>query len=131
MGERATLLAETADRRGATKPSRAAQRAQRCLELAADAQYLKSCAALTSEPPAEVTGDGLEQMRQKHPRSQRPVDAASLPAAHAAAAPQLSADAVECEIRAFPRGSAPGFSGSRPQYFKDALRRAARRDEEL
>ena len=103
-GERAALWAQTADQRGAAKAPRAAQRAQRCAELAADALCSESCAALASQPPVEVTADALEQMRQKHPRSQRPVDAASLPAAHAAAAPRLSADAVEREVRALPRG---------------------------
>ena len=101
------------------------------MELSADAQYAKSCAALTSELPVEVTAAVLEQMRQKHPRSQRPVDPGSLPAISAAAAPQLDAASVEREVRAFPRGPAPGPSGSRPQRLKKALQTAAHRDEVL
>lgn len=130
-GERATLWAETADRRAGKKPSRASRRAQRCLELAADAQYSKACAALTTEPPVEVAPEVLEEMRRKHPRSPQPVDTASLPAVHPAAAPQLDAAAVEKEVRAFPRGSAPGPSGLRPQHLKDALHSTAHRDEVL
>ena len=101
------------------------------MELSADAQYAKSCAALTSELPVEVTAAVLEQMRQKHPRSQRPVDPGSPPAISAAAAPQLDAASVEREVRAFPRGPAPGPSGSRPQRLKKALQTAAHRDEVL
>eukprot|EP00969_Alexandrium_andersonii_P008592 374953-Alexandrium_andersonii.AAC.1 len=68
-------------------------------------------------------------MRRKHPRSPQPVDTSSLPAVHPAAAPQLDAAAVEKEVRAFPRGSAPGPSGLRPQHLKDALHSTAHRDE--
>ena len=42
-----------------------AQDLRAALELAADAQYSKGCAALTVEPPVEVTTAVLEQMRQK------------------------------------------------------------------
>ena len=73
----------------------------------------------------------LEQMSQKHPRSQRPVDATSLPAVNAAAVPQIDAASLEREVKAFPRGSAPGPSGLRPQHLKDALQTAAHRDEVL
>ena len=66
-GERASLWAETTERRPAKRSATAADKARRCLELAADAQYSKSCSSLVSEPPTAVTRDVLEQMRRKHP----------------------------------------------------------------
>jgi hypothetical protein len=129
-GERATLWAETEERRP-RRSTTDTDKAARCLELAADAQYSKSCAALTSEPPVDVTPAVVEQMRRKHPPSRQAVDLASLPAVHAAAALQVEPADVEREIRAFPRGSAGGPTGLRPQHLKDALQTAAHRDEVL
>ena len=129
-GERATLWPEvTEQRRTAKNAAREAQQVQRCLQLAEDAQYSKSCAALTSEPPATVTPDVVAQMRRKHPPNPQGVNTASLPPVHAAAALQVDGAAVEREVRAFPRGSAAGPTGLRPQHLKDALNNAAHRDE--
>eukprot|EP00959_Pyramimonas_sp_CCMP1952_P151406 3168192-Pyramimonas_sp.AAC.1 len=70
-------------------------------------------------------------MPRKHPLSSRAVDFSSLPQVHAAAALQVGAAAVEREIKAFPRGSAAGPTGLRPQHLKDALQATAHRDEVL
>lgn len=128
-GERASLWAEVTEPRVAKPGSTAAQKAQRCLDAAADAQYSKSCACLTGEPPVSVTPDVIEQMRRKHPSSRRPVDLATLPATHAAAALQVDAAAVAKEVRAFAQGSAAGPSGLRPEHLKNALNTSAHRDE--
>ena len=86
-------------------------------------QLSKAAAALVTEPPVEVTQAVIQEMQEKHPRA-RPADelhAHDLRPVDAACAVQTGVDEVLKAIRSFPRGSAPGCSGLRPQHLADAL----------
>ena len=71
-------------------------------------------------PPAEVTDEVLQEMRAKHPEARlgEQERLQSLRAIAPAAAYQADVEAMEKAMRAFPRGSAPGLAGLRPQHLK-------------
>jgi hypothetical protein len=95
----------------------------RAEELVKEGLLSKACAALISEPPVPITEAVVEEMRTKHP-SPRPQDTErckELREVGAAAAGQMSMDDIEKAIKSFPRGSAGGPSGLRPQHLKDAM----------
>lgn len=101
----------------------AEQREQRAFEYAKQGLLHKACAALANSPPVEVTETVVAEMRNKHPEERReePDTFAKLRPIHSSAATQLGVDAWEKVIRAFPRGSAAGPSGLKPQHLRDAL----------
>ena len=92
-------------------------------EHVAAGQLSKATAALLSDPPVEVTDAVVAEMKTKHPAARtgedsrqmdlRPVDAAS--------AVQVGVEDVLRALRSFPKGSAAGNSGLRPQHILDAL----------
>eukprot|EP00666_Eupelagonemidae_sp_cell4sb_P017832 gene17832-biopygen15069 len=93
---------------------------RRAVDLTRDGQFAKACKALTSAPPVEASDDSLRMLRDKHPRAQSQPDLSDL--GPPAFSPSISVDLVRKTILAFPRGSAPGPSGLRPQHLKDAVK---------
>ena len=95
----------------------------RAQELVREGLLSKACAALISEPPVAVTEGVRDEMRSKHP-DPRQIDEArcsKLRVVGSEAAGSFSKDDVDNAMRAFPRGSAGGPSGLRPQHLKDGL----------
>jgi hypothetical protein len=100
-----------------------AQKRARAEEFAKEGLLSKACSALVSEPPVAVDNKVVNQMRSKHP-GPRPMDEArckNLREISPAAAVQVTAEDVGKAVRGFPRVSAPGPSGLRPQHLKDAM----------
>ena len=83
----------------------------------------KACSSLVNEPPVNVSGEVLAEMRAKHPpaRPDEAARAAELRAVSGRAAAAVDPEDVEKAIRFFPRGSGAGYTGLRPQHLKDAL----------
>jgi hypothetical protein len=100
-----------------------AVRRERAVELAKEGLFSKACSALLSSPPVEVTDEVEKEMRAKHP-APRPEETSrvkSLRDVSKSAASQVTPEIAAKAIRDFPRGSAGGPSGLRPQHLKDAL----------
>ena len=97
-------------------------RQSRCCALAAEGELSRACAALTSPPLLNNTGDVVAKLQAKHPRAApaRPaLVALGLPAL--AAVPELGVEDVARAIRSFSRGSAAGPSGLRGDHQQEAL----------
>eukprot|EP00973_Karenia_brevis_P031682 4371241-Karenia_brevis.AAC.1 len=62
-------------------------------------------------------------MSEKHPdaRPSEQARSSALRTVHGSALTEISIEEVDKAIKSFPRGSAGGCTGWRPQYFKDAL----------
>eukprot|EP00971_Amphidinium_carterae_P323436 6427661-Amphidinium_carterae.1 len=62
-------------------------------------------------------------MEQKHPapRAEDIRGSRNLREVHGSAVPPIAADTVAQALQGFPKGSAGGMSGLRPQHLKDAL----------
>eukprot|EP00971_Amphidinium_carterae_P328684 6460682-Amphidinium_carterae.1 len=98
-------------------------RLARAQELLQEGLQQKACAALApGKAIREVTSQIMTDMQKKHPRA-RETDLQrqrELRSVHETAAPVIDAAAVGRAIASFPRASAPGCSGLRPQHLKDA-----------
>ena len=94
---------------------------ERASSLVAQEQLRKACASLIGAPPAIPTRQVIAEMERKHPPAGKPVDWAALRTVHAAAAHQPDGEKMTKAIKSFPKGSAGGASGLRPQHLKDAL----------
>jgi hypothetical protein len=116
---------ETAETERAAEERR---RHQRATELLKEGLFQKACGALVHEPPTAVTSEVVQEMQEKHPaaREEDLRKRAQLREVSAAAAPDCSKEAVAKAIMSFPRGSAPGLSGLRPQHLKEAMRPGVR-----
>ena len=92
-------------------------------EHVAAGQLSKAAAALISDPPVEVTEDVIKEMRDKHPGARRAEEQqqGDLRPVDPAGAVQVGIDDVLKAIRSFPKGSAPGTNGLRPQHLIDAM----------
>ena len=99
------------------------QRRARAVELAKEGLLGKACASLVAEPPVQVNEEVLNQMRSKHPpsRTGEGIRCRGLREVCSSMAVKVMEDSVLKAIRSFPKGSAPGPSGLRPQHLKDAL----------
>ena len=134
-GHRAQLWRPPQRPRGSSRRrarSTPAQRRERAIELVKEEMLGKACGALIDAPPAAVTNEILSEMREKHPGARAPDGERmrSLREVHAAAVSGSTPEAVLKAIKSFPRGSAAGPSGLRPQHLRDALVRGMR-DEVL
>ena len=101
----------------------AEQRERRAFELAKQGLLQKASAALANSPPVQVTDAVVAEMQDKHPAARRgeAEKVANLRPIQCSAATQVGVEDVEKTIRAFPRGSAAGPSGLKPQHLRDAL----------
>ena len=93
------------------------------VELVGEGLLSRACTTLLSEPPVPVTPEVVKEMESKHP-SPRPTEEARekrLRKVVGEGTPKLSEDMLKDAIRSFPKGSAPGPSGLKPQHLKDAL----------
>ena len=88
--------------------------------------YIKACSILTQKPPSVVTQSVVAEMKAKHPEPRHPIDWTSLRDVHFSAAASVDDDLVQKMISSFPRGSAGGPSGLKPQHMKDALQEGFR-----
>ena len=104
-------------RRGGGDDDAAVMRATALLE---QGQLQKACSALTQQPPAPMTQEVYEEMVRKHPAERSPIDWTSLCRVHPTAAPQINAETVREVLRSFPKGSAGGLTGLKPQHLRDA-----------
>eukprot|EP00660_Eupelagonema_oceanica_P018724 gene18724-20528_t len=125
-GERITLWNELPDRaaRRTTKgsPDLRSHQDNRAIALARDGQLSKACKALLAVPPVECSEQTVRVLQSKHPIADVPPDLSDL--APPCAAPEIASDLIRKSILNFPRGSAPGPSGLRPQHLKDAIKSA-------
>ena len=73
--------------------------------------------------PVEFTAEVLREMLSKHPRAREGEEERllELRVVAAAAAAQVDAEAVAKALNSFPRSSAAGPSGLRPQHLKEAF----------
>ena len=94
----------------------------RVREILREGQLNKAVAALVSEPPVEVTREVIGEMRDKHPppREGEREKLGRLRAVHKSAAPSINGEEAIRLVRTFPRGSASGPSGLKPQHLADA-----------
>eukprot|EP00663_Eupelagonemidae_sp_cell21sb_P000220 gene220-2251_t len=128
-GERRTLWDDIPPRaRGVAHPqtdrdaaSDHRQRHARATELARDGLDSKACSALISSGLLNNTPEVLNALRSKHPTA-LPPDLSTLGKAPTAAVPEIDIETVRQAVLRFPRGSAPGPSGLRPQHLQDALK---------
>lgn len=108
-------------RRGArAQPSRE-EIQTRIAELVSQEQFHKACGVLVNEPPVEVTRRVIASMEAKHPAERAPLDWSQLRTVHSSASPQFDVDLVKKVLRSFPKGSAGGLVGLKPQHLKDAM----------
>jgi hypothetical protein len=128
-GERANMWKEAVREasRSNQKGHHRKQSPERCdglvLEHVRNGQFSKGSAALISNPPVVVTEAVVAEMKAKHPppRQQDLDDRRHVRAVNPAAALQVDGDAVLKALNTFPKGSACGLSGLRPQHLKDAV----------
>ncbi len=100
------------------------RRRARAIALVRDGLDTKACVALTSNGLLPPSADVLRELRAKHPRG-APPDLGDLGPPPVDAVPDVSEEDVIRTVRSFPRGSAAGPSGLRPQHAADALRSPA------
>eukprot|EP00971_Amphidinium_carterae_P073354 1450518-Amphidinium_carterae.1 len=83
----------------------------------------KACAALVDGQLEGFTDEVHEEMQKKHPeaRGHEAGRLAGLRKVSAAAAPEIQRGDVMRALRSFPKGSAPGPCGLKPQHLKDAV----------
>ena len=95
---------------------------KRALELLREGFLQKACGALTKSAPASATPEIVREMEAKHPktRESEPNRLSHLRPINAAAASQVDRDKLVAAILSFPKGSAGGPCGLRPQHLKDA-----------
>ena len=98
-----------------------ARSAQRSLRLARLGRYRDAVSCLSQLPPTTPSATSLAQLEALHPV------APSLPplSPPASSAPEVSRAHILRALRSFPRGSAGGRDGMRPQFLLDMLRRTA------
>ena len=110
-------------RRSSQSSASEAKKQQRAVTLLKEELYGKAASALVNEPPAAVNDTVRQEMRAKHPAAR--VDDSrrmgALREVSSAAALSLGPEVIQQVIKAFPRGSAGGPSGLKPQHLKDAL----------
>ena len=102
-------------------PVGSARGARRSLHLARLGRYRDAVSALSQIPPVTPSDASLAQLEALHP------SAAGLPplSPPASDAPEVSCAHIIHAIRSFPRGSAGGRDGMRPQFLQDIIRRTA------
>ena len=86
-------------------------------------QLSKAASALISDPPVAVSPAVIDEMKSKHPEA-RDIDVArklALRAVDGGAACQTEKESLCKAVRSFPKGSAGGTNGLRPQHLQDAL----------
>ena len=96
---------------------------KRALELLREGLLQKACGALTQSAPVAATPEIVREMEAKHPqaRETEPSRLSHLRPINAAAASQVDRERLLDALRSFPKGSAGGPCGLRPQHLKDAL----------
>ena len=99
------------------------KRAERALEFMRDDLLQKACSALFFEAPVHVTDAVRAEMASKHPAASPAAAAkcAALREVHSSAAEVTDVDSLMEAMSSFPKGSAAGPSGLRPQHVRDAL----------
>ncbi len=122
-GERATLFQDAPRARrpsGARSAADAAAvRAERAEQYAREGLWSKAAAALLDVGVADPSAGTRADLARLHPAALAPVPGPS--PAGAAPPPRVSAACVLEQVRAFPKGTAPGPSGMRAQHLLDAL----------
>ena len=81
----------------------------------------KACSVLNGQAPVAPTREVVDEMRTKHPAASQPISWEALRPVHGAAAPILDDDLVRKAIKSFPKDSACGPCGLRPQHIRDAM----------
>ena len=124
-GQRSSLCKQAICPRRQSQKSEPSQqeRFERASALTKEFLLQKACGSLVNEPPAEVTNAIADEMRIKHPRA-READTPRLSAlreVNAAVVGAIQPDEVKRVIKDFPKGSASGPSGLKPQHLKDAI----------
>ena len=117
-GERLTLWEEAPLSSGSSKPMNANQREARATMLCKEQMDAKACAFLTAPDMAEANETSVRKLRVLHPEALPPrhLDILDLPLPL-----DIAVRLVYKMLRTFPRGSAPGPTGLRPQHILDAL----------
>eukprot|EP00971_Amphidinium_carterae_P069156 1368783-Amphidinium_carterae.1 len=83
----------------------------------------KACSALVDGHLAQMTTQVVQEMQAKHPQAREEDLYArrDLRVVSAAAVQPVSKEQIRKAITSFPKGSAPGPCGLKPQHLKDAL----------
>ena len=78
---------------------------------------------MEEQPPVEITAEVIEEMKRKHPAAKLEDRAKcrSLKRRPRVKTKDWDKAEVEAAIWAFPKDSAPGYTGLRPAHIKDAL----------
>ena len=86
-------------------------------------QLSKAASALVTELAVKVSAPVIAEMREKHPeaRAEDRARKAAVPHIHQNAANQINHECIKKVVLSFPRGSAGGPSGLRPQHLRDAF----------
>ncbi len=101
-----------------------------CASMAGEKLYAKACSALISDGPVQASAEVMRTLREKHPDRPAP-DLSTAQVVSAAAWQDIGQRELQKILKSFPRGSASGPSGLRPQHLLDAERCRAHSDEVL
>ena len=120
-GERAQLWEDSTPKKTARTgpPNNRATCRRRALDLVEEDRLGAAAAALNSQGVASNSTATLAALRAKHPRGPAPPQDA---APQNTGSPTLTPDEVLNALISFPKGSAPGPSGLRPQHLLDGVR---------
>ena len=119
--ERITLWNElllSVQSRPKTKFSQEEINKKRVLQMVADGRLSAACASLLSDALSEANEENLAKLLEKHPPQDIPTDA---PSPNGLEQHKVSPDIVLKMLRAFPKGSAAGPSGTTATHILHAV----------